>query len=134
MAPPHFQESVGGGTSCAQRTSWKYGNFPPAVRHQKLPPQLFLVRARATPSVPTTRSFLRFRVSRGLPGSTRLHRLPELGSRTFHGPRAPGPGASHGAPSKVYIVGIWPIGVVGGRVVPPHIREDPGEPPCVHSP
>ena len=42
MAPPHFQGSVGGGTSCAQRTSLMLpknietglsSKLPPAVRH-----------------------------------------------------------------------------------------------------
>ena len=54
MAPPHFQGSVGGGTSCAQRTSWIWvkkpsrlgflQNHPPTVRDHRLPPKLLPVR------------------------------------------------------------------------------------------
>ena len=50
MAPPHFQGSVGGGTSCAQRTSLMLpkkpietglsSTLPLAVRHHRLPPEL----------------------------------------------------------------------------------------------
>ena len=53
MAPPHFQGSVGSGTSCAQRISWTLPKKPlklgylqktHPVRHHRLPPKLLRVR------------------------------------------------------------------------------------------
>ena len=35
---------------------------------------------------------------------------------------------------SMYIVYIWPIGVAGGRAVPPDVREEPGGALYVHSP
>ena len=35
---------------------------------------------------------------------------------------------------SMYIVEIWPIGVAGGRAVPPDVREEPGGALYVHSP
>ena len=65
MAPPHFQGSVGGGTSCAQRTSWMLPKKPSKLGFLQNPhplrditgyhPNYFLLGFRATPSIPTLR-------------------------------------------------------------------------------
>ena len=63
MAPPHFQGSVGGGTSCAQRTSVMLPKKPSKLgflQHSHplgditgYHPNYFLLGFRATPSIPT---------------------------------------------------------------------------------
>ena len=65
MAPPRFQGSVGGGTSCAERISWMLPKKPsklgfrqnpsPAVGITGYHPNYFLLGFRATPSIPTSK-------------------------------------------------------------------------------
>ena len=65
MAPPHFQGSVSGGTSCAQRTSWMLPTKPSklgfAVRHHRLPQKivfLLLITSRSLQGPPDYKGFV----------------------------------------------------------------------------
>ena len=93
MAPPHFQGSVGGGKSCAQRTLLMLPEKPSKLgflQHSHplrditgYHPNYFLLRFRATRSIPTSnRSSSRFSIRRRtgppqarLPGASQT-RLP----------------------------------------------------------
>ena len=108
MAPPHFQGSVGGGTSCAQRTSLMLFKKPSKLGFLQNPhplcditgyhPNYFLLGFRATPSIPTSkRSSSRFLERNKMEGKTGRRRRASRGlqgpsgaSRGLQGP----PGAS----------------------------------------
>ena len=161
MAPPHFQGSVGGGTSCAQRTSlmlcrshrnWAFFNTP-TRDITGYHPNYFLLGFRATPSIPTSKrsSSCSFKEKeqaglQGPPGASPSPAdLLQLGARTLQ--RASWKDAKNVEnpfqaligvfPSRgksMYIVHIWLTRVAGGRAVPPDAREEPGGALYVHSP
>ena len=94
MAPPHFQGSVGGGTSSAQRTSlllckshrnWAFFNTPTRCETSQAT-NYFLLGFRATPSIPTSKRS-------SLAPSKRKTGPPQAGlpGSGPAGPPAPGP-------------------------------------------
>ena len=111
MAPPHFQGSVGGGTSCAQRTSLMLPNNPSKLgflQNSGYHPNYYLLGFRAT-------------CAKDGPASRNLQGPPKA-SRVVQGLRARTAGAGFGRVRR------WPLGLTR-RFAAARAQDPPTNPP-----